>query len=209
MFLTRKEIRDLTGFTRPSAQVRWLQQNDWRFGLNGLGKPVIAVAEFNLRMVGGSEQASTPQGGGTSSNGDREVNHDPLPNSLSSTVAEIGRQAMESKRTAERCEAKTLSVREAAAQLQMSPVTLRKWAAAGRVRAYKPGKVWIFLADELNEYLKAHIRCPSIAARTVRTSGAVFRLMAKKSGSQLAHQIAAKRKSLRLSREIERGDRPN
>ena len=95
-------------------------------------------------------------------------------------------------------EERTLSLQEAAALLHMSPLTLRKWAAAGRLPAYKPGKAWLFLRDELLEFLKAHKRCP--AAPIVRTSGAVS-LTAGKSGSELAQQIAAKRKRLRLMRE--------
>ena len=42
----------------------------------------------------------------------------------------------------------TLSLHEAAAFLQMSPLTLRKRAAAGKVPAYKPAKAWVFLSDE-------------------------------------------------------------
>jgi excisionase family DNA binding protein len=104
---------------------------------------------------------------------------------------------------------RTLSVQEAAAFLQMSPLTLRKRAAAGRVPAYKPGKAWAFLLDELHEYLKAHKQCPSIAAPTLRTFGAVSGLRAVKSGSQLAQQIANKRRNLRLLREAQLGGRPS
>jgi hypothetical protein len=52
MLLTDKEVRGLTGYSRPSAQIRWLRQHGWRFTVNALGKPAIAVAEFNRRMVG-------------------------------------------------------------------------------------------------------------------------------------------------------------
>jgi hypothetical protein len=54
MLLAEKELCDLTGYVRPSAQVKWLQRNGWRFTVNALGKPAVAVAEFNRRMVGGS-----------------------------------------------------------------------------------------------------------------------------------------------------------
>lgn len=54
MVLSQEDIAALTGYSRPSAQVRWLRQHGWRFSVNALGKPAVAVAEFNRRMVGGS-----------------------------------------------------------------------------------------------------------------------------------------------------------
>jgi hypothetical protein len=57
MFLAEKDVESLTGYRRPSAQLRWLREHGWRFAVNALGKPAIAIAEFNRRMVGG--QTST------------------------------------------------------------------------------------------------------------------------------------------------------
>ena len=53
MFLTHDEIRTLTGYRRASAQVRWLRRHGYRFSVNGLGAPIVALAEFNRHMVGG------------------------------------------------------------------------------------------------------------------------------------------------------------
>lgn len=53
MLLSEPDIELLTGYVRPSAQVRWLHKHGWRFTVNALGKPGVAVAEFNRRMVGG------------------------------------------------------------------------------------------------------------------------------------------------------------
>ena len=53
MFLTPLEIQRLTGYTRPSAQIRWLRHHGWRFTVNALGDPVVALAESNRHMVGG------------------------------------------------------------------------------------------------------------------------------------------------------------
>ena len=53
MFVTEAELQKLTGYTRPSAQVRWLTRHGWRFSVNALGKPIVALAEFNRHMVGG------------------------------------------------------------------------------------------------------------------------------------------------------------
>jgi hypothetical protein len=62
LFLSQEDIAALTGYSRPSAQVRSLQRNGWRFTVNALSKPAVAVAEFHRRMVGGSKavQQQTP-----------------------------------------------------------------------------------------------------------------------------------------------------
>lgn len=51
--LPQSDIRGLTGYTRVSAQIRWLRRHGWRFTVNGLGMPIVAQAEFNRRLVGG------------------------------------------------------------------------------------------------------------------------------------------------------------
>ncbi len=61
MFLTADELRDLTGYRRASAQVRWLRRNGYRFTVNGLGAPVVAVAEVTRRLVGGSAPRQEPR----------------------------------------------------------------------------------------------------------------------------------------------------
>jgi hypothetical protein len=61
VFLTEEEVRSLTGYVRPSAQVRWLRDHGWRFNVNALGKPVVALAEFNRRMVTGSSTVRQKQ----------------------------------------------------------------------------------------------------------------------------------------------------
>ena len=52
MFLTDQEKKALTGYVRPSAQVRWLRRHGYKFTMNGLGEPVVAVAETNRHLVG-------------------------------------------------------------------------------------------------------------------------------------------------------------
>lgn len=53
MIVPRSDLKDLTGYTRASAQARWLRKHGWKFTVNALGEPVVAVAEFNRKMVGG------------------------------------------------------------------------------------------------------------------------------------------------------------
>lgn len=54
MFLTPQEIERLTGRKRASAQIRWLKDHSYRFTVNGLQQPVVAVAEANRKLVGGT-----------------------------------------------------------------------------------------------------------------------------------------------------------
>ena len=60
MFLTPADLERLTGYVRHSAQVRWLQRHGWRFTVNALGEPVVALAEFNRRLVGGRVTTQEP-----------------------------------------------------------------------------------------------------------------------------------------------------
>jgi hypothetical protein len=58
MILGSSDIERLTGYIRPSAQTRWLRRHGWRFTINALGSPVVALAEFSRHMVGGRPATS-------------------------------------------------------------------------------------------------------------------------------------------------------
>jgi hypothetical protein len=58
MFLTPQELQRLTGYARSSAQIRWLRKNGWRFTVNALKEPIVAVAESERKLVSG--QGMTP-----------------------------------------------------------------------------------------------------------------------------------------------------
>lgn len=53
MFLTHAEVERLTGKKRPSAQIRWLRKRGYRIEVNGLGEPILAIAEYTRKAVGG------------------------------------------------------------------------------------------------------------------------------------------------------------
>jgi Domain of unknown function (DUF4224) len=59
--LTPDEINDLTGYKRRDKQVEWLRRHAWRFTVNALGAPKVAVAEFNRHMVGGRAKSQEPR----------------------------------------------------------------------------------------------------------------------------------------------------
>lgn len=54
MFMSIEEIERLTGKKRPSAQIRWLTGKGYKFDVNGLNQPIVAVAELNRKLVGGT-----------------------------------------------------------------------------------------------------------------------------------------------------------
>lgn len=60
MLLTNQDIKDLTGSVQKAAQIRWLVAHGWRFEVNSLGRPKVAVAEFNRHMVGGRAAKQEP-----------------------------------------------------------------------------------------------------------------------------------------------------
>jgi Domain of unknown function (DUF4224) len=53
VIISKEDLVKLTGYVRASAQIRWFRHYGWRFTVNGLGDPVVAVAEFNRHLVGG------------------------------------------------------------------------------------------------------------------------------------------------------------
>jgi hypothetical protein len=57
MIVPKSELVTLTGYVRASAQARWLRKHGWRFTVNALGAPIVAVAEFNRHLVGGKKNA--------------------------------------------------------------------------------------------------------------------------------------------------------
>ena len=50
MFLTREEINQLTGYKIPSAQIRWLQQEEFKFKVAADGYPRVLKSEVEFQM---------------------------------------------------------------------------------------------------------------------------------------------------------------
>lgn len=55
LFLTDDELQDLTGAMRSPSQIEWLRANRWLFEISRGGKPRVARAYFERRMVGGDQ----------------------------------------------------------------------------------------------------------------------------------------------------------
>jgi hypothetical protein len=53
MFLTPQDLHRLIGYIRSSAQIPWLPKIGWRFTVNGLKEPIVAVAESERKLISG------------------------------------------------------------------------------------------------------------------------------------------------------------
>lgn len=52
LFLTPEELHELTGYRRPAEQRAFLKRKGWRFEVNAAGKPRVARAHLERRLVG-------------------------------------------------------------------------------------------------------------------------------------------------------------
>jgi hypothetical protein len=50
MFLTREEIKQLTGYKIPSAQSRWLRSEEFKFKIAADGYPRVLKSEVEFQM---------------------------------------------------------------------------------------------------------------------------------------------------------------
>jgi hypothetical protein len=84
---------------------------------------------------------------------------------------------------------KTLSLIEAASLLHMSPSSLRDKAKRGIVPGCKPGKRWVFVLDDLLDFLRSQQTQIKLAAqRAVRVSPCHSIGERKFGGSVLPHR---------------------
>jgi hypothetical protein len=60
-WLTDEELRDLTGYVRPTCQMRWLANNGIKGYLNALNKVRVSRDAIAAVKVGKTERASGPR----------------------------------------------------------------------------------------------------------------------------------------------------
>lgn len=61
MFLTKEEVADLTGYRKPSAQIKWLQVHQFAFAVGGDGQPKVLSQVVVNRLGGQTEQKKSPE----------------------------------------------------------------------------------------------------------------------------------------------------
>jgi hypothetical protein len=59
MFLSRKELEELTGFVRPANQIAWLKANQWRYAEDSQHRPKVARSYFEVRLGGAQSEPET------------------------------------------------------------------------------------------------------------------------------------------------------
>lgn len=57
-FLDEDELIRLTGYSLPSKQITWLQENGWRHERTAAGRPVVGRVYARLRLAGVKPNAS-------------------------------------------------------------------------------------------------------------------------------------------------------
>lgn len=60
MLLSAEEVADLSGYQQPTAQIRWLAENDLAYLLGGDGKPKVLRA-LVVRRLGGEPARDAPK----------------------------------------------------------------------------------------------------------------------------------------------------
>jgi hypothetical protein len=58
MFLSRNDLQTLTGYRQPGRVCKWLDTHGWRYLPSLSGWPVVAQAEAERHLVGGSRRTS-------------------------------------------------------------------------------------------------------------------------------------------------------
>lgn len=61
MLLTPEEVEDLTGYRKPSSQIRWLDAQQIPYLVGGDGRPKVLRAPLVERLGGSVTQPSTRQ----------------------------------------------------------------------------------------------------------------------------------------------------
>ena len=60
MFLTAEEVADLTGYRKPSAQLKWLEAERYGYAIGGDGHPKV-LREVVISRLGGIQSKKGPQ----------------------------------------------------------------------------------------------------------------------------------------------------
>ncbi|WP_017235183.1 DUF4224 domain-containing protein [Pandoraea sp. B-6] len=59
MFLSKKELEELTGFVRAAKQIEWLRANGWRYAEDSQHRPKVARSYFEVRLGGARSEPET------------------------------------------------------------------------------------------------------------------------------------------------------
>lgn len=60
ILLKPEEVAELTGYTYPAYQLRWLRDNRWAFEVGGDGRPKV-LRSYAIRRLGGDPPEAAPE----------------------------------------------------------------------------------------------------------------------------------------------------
>lgn len=60
MFLTSKELHELTGYQKPALQRRWLAEHGYRFDVRADGRAVVLTAAIEQKLAGRRTTSTEP-----------------------------------------------------------------------------------------------------------------------------------------------------
>jgi excisionase family DNA binding protein len=98
-----------------------------------------------------------------------------------------------------------LTVEEAAAELKVTPATVREWANAGKIPARHIGRLWRFDENEIKNAGKVNAACPSTAIPSPHIGGYASRSAVEKFVSRQAHSTEKPPKNSNTSSVIVTG----
>ena len=104
----------------------------------------------------------------------------------------------------------TLGTEEAAKLLRMSPDALMRKARAGIVPADKPGRQWVFIEQDLLDWMRVRQKeraCHCIASLRAPTGGSASQSAESRLDARLAQLTKQPQKNLRLSSAPSSGGR--
>jgi len=61
MFFNKEEVAEFTGYRKPSAQIRWLQAQQFGFVVGGDGMPKVLRRVVISRLGGQTTQKKSPE----------------------------------------------------------------------------------------------------------------------------------------------------
>ncbi len=61
MFLTKEEVAELTGYRKQSAQIKWLQVQQFGFAIGGDGHPKVLRGVVINRLGGQTAERKSPE----------------------------------------------------------------------------------------------------------------------------------------------------
>ena len=61
MFLSKDQVKELTGYQFPRNQIRWLRANGYAHAIARNGRPIVMIAEVEQKLLSSSDHVKGPE----------------------------------------------------------------------------------------------------------------------------------------------------